>query len=156
MQQEKEASSEKLTVVHVEDCNASAHSSTTAIPAIPALSYKSEPNGSEQQLSLEEVGAVEKQVNPWDGCEDDDIPEKTQGKVVRNLRHQIFSLYRRLFGIVFITNVAVLIATLVRAKDVNADHLGLIVVANLFCAILIRNEDVINLIFTVVCSVPSS
>ncbi|KAG5220859.1 NRPS protein biosynthetic cluster [Salix suchowensis] len=47
----------------------------------------------------------------WAGYQDDDIPDKTQGKFARNIRHQIFSLYRRLFGVVFVTNVAVLVAT---------------------------------------------
>lgn len=156
IQQEKEEVNEKLAVAYVEDCNSSTHSSTTASPVASPPSDKSDPNGSQKQLAYEEVSVTETQVNPWDGYEAEEIPEKTQGKVVRNLRHQIFSLYRRLFGIVFVTNVAILIATLVRFKEVNADHIGLIVVANLFCAILIRNEDVINIIFSVVCSVPSS
>ena len=90
------------------------------------------------------------------GYEDDGIPDKTQSKPVRNLRHQIFTLYRRLFGVVFVTNVAVLIATLARSEGVDAQHLGLIVVANLFCAILMRQDYVINAFFTVACAVPSS
>ena len=38
----------------------------------------------------------------------------------------------------------------------NAQELGLIVVANLFCAILMRQDYVINAFFTVACAVPRS
>lgn len=91
----------------------------------------------------------------WEGYEDDVLPEKAQGKYVRNLRHRVFSLYRRLFGIVFCTNLAIFIATVVRGGT-NAQQLGQIVVANLFCAILMRQDYVVNAFFNVFCSVPTS
>lgn len=102
-----------------------------------------------------EVSSAHEAGNVWDGYLDDELPEKTNGHYFRNIRHQIFSLYRRLFGIVFITNMAVFIATLVKG-GANAQELGLIVVANLFCAILMRQDYVINAFFTVACSVPRS
>lgn len=105
-----------------------------------------------------EVSSVEK-GNTWDGYEEDTLPEKTQGKLVRNLRHQIFSLYRRLFGVVFVANMAIFIATLVRGRggnSITALQLGQIVVANLFCAILMRQDYVVNAFFTIFCSVPTS
>ena len=92
---------------------------------------------------------------PWEGYEDEVLPEKTNGRTFRNLRHQVFSLYRRLFGIIFVTNMSIFIATLVRGNT-NAKELGLIVVANLFCAILMRQDYVINAFFNVACSVPAS
>ena len=91
----------------------------------------------------------------WEGYEDDPIPDKTQGHFVRNLRHQIFTLYRRLFGVVFVTNMAIFIAILAKG-NYNAQHLGLIVVSNLFCAILMRQDYVINAFFNVFCAVPTS
>lgn len=90
----------------------------------------------------------------WDGYKEDELPEKTNGHVLRNIRHQVFSLYRRMFGIVFITNMAIFIATLAKG-GANAQELGLIVVSNLFCAILMRQDYVINAFFTVACAVPS-
>ncbi|KAI0051393.1 nonribosomal peptide synthetase 12 [Auriscalpium vulgare] len=93
--------------------------------------------------------------NVWDGYEDDVLPVKTQSKFVRDLRHLVFSLYRRLFGVVFVTNIAILIATMVRG-GANASHFGLIVVANLCCAILMRQDYVINLFFNTFCAVPTS
>ncbi|KAJ4482061.1 nonribosomal peptide synthetase 12 [Lentinula aciculospora] len=82
------------------------------------------------------------------------VPDKTQGHLLRNLRHQVFSLYRRLFGIVFIVNMTIFITTCVRGTSVV--KLGEIVVANLLCAILMRQDYVINAFFTVCCSVPIS
>lgn len=101
------------------------------------------------------TSSAQEKGNVWDGYMDDEIPDKTQPRPIRNLRHQIFSLYRRLFGVVFVTNIAVFIATLVRG-GANAKQLGLIVVANLFCAILMRQDYVINAFFTVACSVPNT
>jgi len=39
-------------------------------------------------------------AQPWDGYENDILPPKNQG------RYQIFSLYRRLFGVVFVRLVS--------------------------------------------------
>ncbi|OCH91225.1 nonribosomal peptide synthetase 12 [Obba rivulosa] len=146
----------------------------TSLPP-PPPSYKSDPEvedlthsasiDSPQQSSYtspssisdsktEVSSALEKGL-AWDGYLDDELPEKTQAKPVRNLRHQIFTLYRRLFGVVFVTNMAIFIKTLVKGNT-DAQHLGLIVVANLFCAILMRQDYVINAFFTVCCAVPSS
>ncbi|KAF8158152.1 nonribosomal peptide synthetase 12 [Crassisporium funariophilum] len=91
---------------------------------------------------------------PWTGYENDVLPEKTQGKTIRNLRHQIFTLYRRLFGIVFLTNLAVFISVIFRGA--NSQQIGTIVIANLFCAILMRQDYVVNAFFTVFCAVPTS
>ncbi|KAF8134785.1 hypothetical protein K438DRAFT_2031313 [Mycena galopus ATCC 62051] len=91
----------------------------------------------------------------WEGYEKDVLPDKLQGKKARNLRHLVFSLYRRLFGVVFVTNMAILIALMVRG-GADAQRLGLITLANLFVAILMRQEYVVNVFFNVFCAVPSS
>jgi len=98
--------------------------------------------------SEEEKGVV------WDGYEDDVLPEKTQGRLLRNIRFQIMSLYRRLFGIVFAANMGVFIWYAV--KGVNANQLGKVVIANLFTAILMRQEYVINAFFFVACLPPNT
>ncbi|KAK7046944.1 putative three-domain protein adenylation-thiolation-dehydrogenase [Favolaschia claudopus] len=91
----------------------------------------------------------------WHGYEKDVLPDKTQGKAIRNLRHQVLSLYRRVFSVVFLTNIAVFITLLVRG-GVHAQRLGLITLANLFVAILMRQDYVVNIFFSVFCAVPSS
>ncbi|KAI0308614.1 hypothetical protein OF83DRAFT_1180592 [Amylostereum chailletii] len=97
---------------------------------------------------------VEKAL-PWADYDKDELPPKTQGHIFRNFRHQIFTLYRRLFGVVFLANVGIFIWTIVRG-NIRTDHVGLVVVANLFCAILMRQDHVINAFFTAFSSVPQS
>jgi len=117
--------------------------SGTASPITDSLASSS------SSITAQEKGLI------WDGYLDDDLPDKTHGKIVRNLRHQIFSLYRRLFGVVFVANLALLIG--IYAQEVpNAQRLGLIVVANIFCAVLMRQDYVINAFFTVACAVPNT
>ena len=132
------------------------NTSNDSDPTIPPPVYSSTAASSEKNLTFDKVSAVEKETHEWDGYEDDEIPDKIHGKFLRNLRYQILSLYRRLFGVIFVTNVAVLIWTLVRPEGADAQHLGLVVVSNLFCAILMRQDYVINAFFTVACAVPSS
>ena len=90
----------------------------------------------------------------WEGYQDDELPEKINGHYFRNLRHQIFSLYRRLFGVVFVVNMAVFIAFCI--KGTSIPKIGQAVVGNLFAAILMRQDYVINAFFAVFCAVPSS
>ncbi|KDN42885.1 hypothetical protein RSAG8_06411, partial [Rhizoctonia solani AG-8 WAC10335] len=101
--------------------------------------------------------SAEKGGNAWDGYLDDDIPEKMEPKYVRNLRHIVFSLYRRLFGVVFIVNMSIFIHALVKVKGgLPANKIGTIVVGNICAAVLMRQDYVLNLIFTIACAVPRS
>ena len=106
---------------------------------------------SESNMSLSTLEKAE----PWDGYEDDTLPPKKQARIIRNLRHQIFSLYRRLFGIVFIVNMSIFIAYLCQGGT-TAQHLGLVVIANISSSIFMRQDYVINAFFAVFCAVPLS
>lgn len=154
------ATSEKAAGVdpsfYASDLYKKGNSSNVSNPTMPPPVYSSTAASSEKNLAYDSVSAVEKDIPEWDGYKDDEIPDKIHGRWLRNLRYQIFSLYRRLFGVIFVTNMAVLIWTLARPEGADAQHLGLIVVANLFCAILMRQEYVINTFFTVACAVPAS
>ncbi|KAH8115941.1 hypothetical protein DFH11DRAFT_1582981 [Phellopilus nigrolimitatus] len=102
------------------------------------------------------ISSVEKgHYSDWEGYEDEILPDKLQGRFMRNLRFQLLNIYRRLFGVVFVTNMTIFIVTIAKGGS-DAKNLGLIVVADLFCAVLIRQDYVINAIFTVFCSVPPS
>ena len=106
---------------------------------------------SESNMSLSTLEKAE----PWDGYENDTLPSKKQARYLRNLRHQIFSLYRRLFSIVFIVNMSIFIAVLCQG-GATAQHLGLIVIANISSSIFMRQDYVINAFFAVFCAVPLS
>ena len=139
---------------------------TATLPAAPPPVYQKNPDASTACVSSRSSSTHldEKLRTPdmekgyalaWEGYENDELPGKEQGHYLRNLRHQIFTLYRRLFGVVFIANVATLIVTLVQ-KSYNSQTLVKIVVANLFCAVLMRQDYVINAFFNVCCAVPTS
>lgn len=126
-------------------------SSSTLNTTLPASTHTSLPLDEKEKV---EPSSLEDQTHMWSGYKDDDLPEKFQGRFIRNFRHQILYLYRRLFGVVFVTNLAIFIA--VAVKGANALQIGKIVVANIFVAILMRQDYVIDAFFTVLTSVPSS
>ncbi|KAF5369283.1 hypothetical protein D9758_002722 [Tetrapyrgos nigripes] len=122
---------------------------STTIPALGTVRAMSSNSSTSESSSVTDEKAL-----AWEGYLDDMLPEKTQGRRTRNLRHQIFTLYRRLFGVVFIVNMSIFIAFLVHGAAVP--HLGEVVIANLCCAILMRQDYVINAFFNVFCAVPTS
>jgi hypothetical protein len=85
------------------------------------------------------------------------LPPKKGRHGLRALRHRIFSLYRRLFSVVLTANiVAVLLMIRFGAEGRGLQNISTAVAANLTMAVLMRQEHVINLLFTVACSVPTS
>ncbi|KAJ4346304.1 hypothetical protein N0V95_005514 [Ascochyta clinopodiicola] len=77
----------------------------------------------------------------------------------RWLRHRAFILYRRFFSVVVLANLCVagfiLYRRIKQGKHVLAE-LATAAAANLCMAVLMRSEPVVNLLFTVFCSVPTS
>jgi hypothetical protein len=89
----------------------------------------------------------------------DVLPPKNSYHGLRWLRHRAFILYRRFFSLVVLTNVAVACYLLHRGIHEHEDviaHLATATAANLCVAVLMRSEPVVNLLFTVFCSVPVS
>lgn len=140
-------------------------SEAESLPLAPPPVYQKEARGSEKAIyeadmrptsAIATENTMEKGNHlAWEGYEDEALPDKVNSHLLRNLRHQIFTLYRRLFGVVFVVNVAVMIATFTRGNH-SAQALGLIVVSNIFCAVLMRQDYVINAFFTIFCSIPPS
>ena len=156
------------TLTPVQENSATSSTVTLALPTAPAAAHHDLPtvsyalarstNASTAVSSTSDlksqVSTVEKGVPSWEGYLEDDLPDKTHGHFLRNVRFQIFSLYRRLFGVVFVTNMAIFIAACVRGAD--ALYLGKVAIANIFVAILMRQDYVINAFFTVACWTPRS
>lgn len=89
----------------------------------------------------------------------DSLPAKNGFRGQRWLRHRVFILYRRFFSLVLLANIAT--ACYILYRRVKEDRYILTDVstafaANLCMAVLMRSEPVINLLFTVACSVPTS
>ena len=131
------------------------------VRVVPAPSYPYEKSpapstavstyDSSTDVSFEKGGPV------WEGYLEDELPEKTHGHFLRNVRFQIFSLYRRLFSIVFVVNMSIFIAACVRGgTNTDANYLGKVSIANLFVAILMRQAYVINAFFSVARLVPNT
>jgi hypothetical protein len=87
------------------------------------------------------------------------LPRKRGLHGQRWLRHRAFILYRRFFSAVVLVNVAIagfiLYRKIGQGKRVLAD-LATATASNLCMAVLMRSEPVVNLLFTVFCSVPTS
>ncbi|KAF2445308.1 acetyl-CoA synthetase-like protein [Karstenula rhodostoma CBS 690.94] len=89
----------------------------------------------------------------------DKLPAKKGFHGQRWLRHRAFILYRRFFSVVLLANIAT--ACLILYRGVERDRYILADVltafaANLCMTVLMRSEPVVNLLFTVACSVPTS
>ena len=86
------------------------------------------------------------------------VPEKSQPRFLRNLRYSLLSVYRKLFGVIFIANLVAFIYILAhyRGLDIPATHLATAASANLCAAIFVRLEIVINFIFFVCRAIPHS
>ncbi|KAL3479456.1 hypothetical protein BJX99DRAFT_244844 [Aspergillus californicus] len=83
------------------------------------------------------------------------LPDKKQGKPWRGLRHRIFIVYRRLFSLIWLANMAMLICFLT-IPSIDRQHISTIAFANLTVAVLIRQDMVINILYTMCCSIPKS
>ncbi|KAM5350175.1 hypothetical protein ACJ41O_006680 [Fusarium nematophilum] len=68
------------------------------------------------------------------------------------LRHRVFIVYRTLFTLVGVMNLAALILVLVLRP--GSQLLGTIAATNLTAAVLVRQDLVINILYTITCSVP--
>ncbi|KAF4630009.1 hypothetical protein G7Y89_g8138 [Cudoniella acicularis] len=106
--------------------------------ATPANSFTSKSESSTSRTSLDKYA----------------LPEKKGRHVIRSVRHRVFSLYRRLFSLVFIANMSIVIFILVSPSRRNLPHLASAIASNLTASVLFRQDHVINLLFTIACSVP--
>ncbi len=110
-----------------------------------------------KEITSVDAGSVGSYLEKEDilaGFQDDILPEKENGKPVRFLRHQVFTLYRKLFSVVFLANLAVFVWLLVRGT--NAQEVAGVTVANLFVSILHRQDYVINTYFWLATRIPLS
>ncbi|KAH6612737.1 nonribosomal peptide synthetase 12 [Boeremia exigua] len=88
----------------------------------------------------------------------DTLPPKHGFHGQRWLRHRAFILYRRFLSIVVLANLAVAGFILHRKIGYGErvlSHLATAAASNLCVAVLMRSEPVVNLLFTVFCSVPT-
>ena len=97
-------------------------------------------------------------VGPYDSVQ---IPPKRQVKAVRNVRHTLLNVYRRLFSLVFLGNMIAFIYFVVQwwrtappagkhssvSSRIPLSALSTAASANILVAILIRQDYIVNLLF---------
>lgn len=83
-----------------------------------------------------------------------DVPEKQWPQPLRGLRHRVLIIYRLLFSLVGIVNIGALVAIIL--LNPNPEWLGTLTAANLVTAVLVRQDVVINVLYTVFCSMPKA
>ncbi|CZS96383.1 related to non-ribosomal peptide synthetase [Rhynchosporium graminicola] len=92
-----------------------------------------------------------------DNPEEFSLPQKKGRHGIRALRHRVLSLYRRLFTIVFVVNiVAVCLMVFFGRTGKGLQNISTAIATNLTLAVLMRQEYVINALFTIACAVPTS
>ncbi|KAH0351991.1 hypothetical protein KCU81_g2119, partial [Aureobasidium melanogenum] len=87
------------------------------------------------------------------------VPPKRQARIIRYLRHTGLNVYRRIFSIVFVANLAGLIGLLAAGHSSILTHMPYAAnaaAANFLVAILIRQDYIFNMIFRVCQLVPLS
>ncbi|KAI9164119.1 Adenylate-forming reductase [Paramyrothecium foliicola] len=82
------------------------------------------------------------------------IPDKILSKVNRNIVYRVFIVYRRLFSLVGLLNIGAAIALC--TTGLPRDWMSNMVAINLTLAIAMRQEMVVNFLYLITCSVPTS
>lgn len=85
-----------------------------------------------------------------------DLPLKNGVHGLRSVRLRVFSVYRRFFSLVLLGNIIALVFVLLQPRDQALVNMANATGANLLMAVLMRQDHVVNLIYFVVCSIPTS
>lgn len=84
------------------------------------------------------------------------VHPKEQPRLLRHLRLTLFTVYRRIFSLIFIVNFIGLLLILRNPNPINIDHLATWASTNFLLSILIRAEFFVNFIFRTAWLVPWS
>ncbi|KAG6002027.1 hypothetical protein E4U21_003569 [Claviceps maximensis] len=87
---------------------------------------------------------------------DIDLPEKKLPKHLRGVRHRIAIVYRFLFSLVGLLNIGALIALILVRPGIGSEWLATLTAANLVLAVLVRQDAIINMLYSVACSAPKT
>ncbi|MCJ1250869.1 hypothetical protein MMC30_008097 [Trapelia coarctata] len=87
------------------------------------------------------------------------LPAKRQPRFLRNIRHNLLSVYKRLFSICVLANLIAVIIVLCRNSSAtlpSASNLSIPISVNVLVAALSRTEYVVNLLFALTIRIPQS
>ncbi|PVI05757.1 integral membrane protein TmpA [Periconia macrospinosa] len=110
-------------------------------------------------FNVSEKSSVSEDLNEAKDATQVSLPAKRQSRSIRAIRHTFWNVYRRLFSIVFLANVAALIALLCTIKDlihINLWHLATAASANILVGTTIRQDYIQIIIYKTSWLVPHS
>lgn len=89
------------------------------------------------------------------------LPLKKDRPIMRRIRHNLITVYQRLFSVVFFANIIALVIILVQHRNDQPSgpppsNVANAAAANILGAILIRQEYVINALYNICCWTPTS
>lgn len=89
------------------------------------------------------------------------LPLKNHRPILRRIRHNLITVYQRLFSIVFFANIIAFVVLLVQYRNGQPSgpplsNIANAAAANILGAILIRQEYVINALYNICCWTPTS
>jgi len=87
------------------------------------------------------------------------LPAKRQSRLLRNLRHNLLSVYKRLFSICVLANLIAIVVVLCRSSSPtlpSVSNLSIPVSVNVLVAALARTEYVVNLLFSLTIRIPTT
>ncbi|KAL9565617.1 hypothetical protein ACKAV7_009799 [Fusarium commune] len=82
------------------------------------------------------------------------LPDKKPRKYSRGLHYRVLIVYRRLFSLISLFNISAAIALVI--TRISREWLSNITAINLATAVLVRQDFLINLLYTIACSVPKA
>lgn len=83
------------------------------------------------------------------------LPDKKLPKPIRGLRYRIMIIYRRLFSVVWLANIAAMICV-AAIPSIDRQWISYIAFINLTIAVIIRQDFVVNGLYAIFCNVPRS
>ncbi|CCX13166.1 Similar to hypothetical protein AOL_s00188g124 [Arthrobotrys oligospora ATCC 24927]; acc. no. EGX44786 [Pyronema omphalodes CBS 100304] len=98
---------------------------------------------------------LEKSSEDWTEESHRQLNQKNHGVFLRNLRYRLMSMYRRIFTLVFCVNLALLLFLSIGEKPYLA-KISNASLGNLLAAVLIRNDNIINFLFRLFASMPTT
>ncbi|KAF6835330.1 AMP-binding enzyme [Colletotrichum plurivorum] len=117
--------------------------------SLATCSQQSTPIDEKSQSSASSFTEVDEKLDL-----DREIPGKALARPYRGIVHRIAIVYRRLFTIVGLFNIAAVIALLF--TGFKRDCLSTLTAINLIVAVLARQDFVINALYAITCNVPKS
>jgi hypothetical protein len=150
-----------------DDAEKGLYDSTQSLPVVPALAYVDQKRSLHIETVLSPVSPIHEGLTPFSSVPvlslswpvgfqapnppvSEKKPVKQKAKPSKWILFQLwFNTYRKFFTFVTLLNLAGIIMAALGQFPYAEDHLGALVLGNLLCAILMRNELFLRFLYTI-------